>query len=343
MDIVPYTGVLEATKVGRTHLLLGNGFSIACDPIFSYSSLYERALAKGLSPRACTIFDRLGTNNFEGAMRLLDDAHWAARVYGLVQGDTSAFQDDLSVIKATLIEVLAESHLEHPGMIADARKQTALSFLSHYHCVFCTNYDLLPYWVNMLGLPHPAFGDGFRAEAEVSESGPLVFTEHLGGGKGLFFLHGALHLYMGVGGLLKHSWSRENRRLIELVRDGLAAGQYPLFVAEGSPEKKLGQIRQNAYLSYCMGKLGRVEGRLVTFGHSLGPSDAHILDAIASNLKLTEIFLGTFGGTDSVAASAMEHVADRIVARRRQLQGDKRHAKECTITLFDSSTVAPWG
>jgi hypothetical protein len=36
----------------RNHLLLGNGFSIACDPIFKYEKLFEHAKMSGLSQEA---------------------------------------------------------------------------------------------------------------------------------------------------------------------------------------------------------------------------------------------------------------------------------------------------
>jgi hypothetical protein len=343
MDVLPYSDVLASIGSGRTHLLLGNGFSIACDPIFSYSSLYERALAKGLSERAQAVFGRLGTNNFEGAMRLLGDAHWAAKTYGLITSETSAFSDDLEIIKATLIDAIAETHLDHPGRILDARKTAALTFLKQFHNVFCTNYDLLPHWINMFALPQAPFEDGFRGDPEDPDHGPLVFTEHLADKKGIFFIHGALHLYLGSGGVLKHSWLREGRRLTELVREGLAAGQYPLFVAEGTPERKLDQIRSSGYLSYCLSKFGRVEGRLVTFGHSLGSSDQHILDAISSNGKFTDIYLGVYGCTGSEAARQMSQVAARIADQRARLRDTRRSRKDLSITLFDTTTAAPWG
>src|SRR4051812_22947944 len=65
------------------HLLLGNGFSIDCDELFAYPNLFKYACKHGLSKRAQRLFQRLGTNNFEGALRMLDDTIWAAREYGV--------------------------------------------------------------------------------------------------------------------------------------------------------------------------------------------------------------------------------------------------------------------
>src|SRR5687768_11341895 len=83
MDVLSYSEVVDRLPTGRCHLLLGNGFSIACDPRFNYGSLYEFAKDNGLSSRVLGVFDRLGTNNFEGVMRLLEDANWVAGHYGL--------------------------------------------------------------------------------------------------------------------------------------------------------------------------------------------------------------------------------------------------------------------
>jgi len=85
--LISYDDVL--TRLGKTsYLLLGNGFSVACDPVFCYESLYQSAVDAGLSPRAQEVFRRLGTNNFEGVMRLLEDADWIARTYGMLDAVT---------------------------------------------------------------------------------------------------------------------------------------------------------------------------------------------------------------------------------------------------------------
>src|SRR5687768_13090255 len=97
-ELLHYDQVRERAIRNSSHLLLGNGFSISCDPVFRYESLYEAALRAGLSPRAQSVFERLGTNNFEGVMRLLDDSHWIAQTYGFV-GAESGMLDDLEVVK----------------------------------------------------------------------------------------------------------------------------------------------------------------------------------------------------------------------------------------------------
>lgn len=209
--LLRYDEVIGSLGNGRSHLLIGNGFSIACDPVFTYTSLYEAAVAAGLSERAQAVFTRLGTNNFEGAMRLLDDGHFLARTYELCNNDHSEMLDDLEVIKHALVDAVARSHLAHTGEVAEERKACAVTFLSPYHNLFTTNYDLLVYWVNMAAGFPPPYEDGFRADEDDPSAESVVFTEHLGDKKGIFFLHGALHLYLLAGALRKHSWTRTGR------------------------------------------------------------------------------------------------------------------------------------
>jgi hypothetical protein len=293
----------------------------------------------GLSKRAQRLFARLGTNNFEGIMRLLEDSHWVAAQYELIKEDTSPMLEDLEIIKKTLIRAIAESHLEQPGDIDEDRKTCAARFLEPYKIVFTTNYDLLLYWVVMsLGDP-PPFQDCFRADEDDPDAHYLVFAERLGDSRGILFLHGALHFYLSGGELRKHSWIRSGRRLTELVRDGLNRGQYPLFIAEGSPEKKLEQIQGNGYLWYALEKLRTIQSPLVIFGHSLGESDQHILNAIARNRKLSEIYVGLHGEPDSRSNQKIRAAAQRLTDVRARLSNRPRPLE---VYFYDSASAKVW-
>ena len=61
------------------HLLLGNGFSIALKPdIFSYGSLFENADFSS-APQIKELFRKLGTQDFEVAIRQLQDNYGQLR------------------------------------------------------------------------------------------------------------------------------------------------------------------------------------------------------------------------------------------------------------------------
>ena len=337
--VFTYQDVRQRIGPGRSYLLLGNGFSIACDPVFRYGSLFEAAVQAGLSDRAQQLFERMGTNNFEGVMKLLEDAHWIARTYGLVPGDSSDMMVDLEVIKRTLVEAIASSHLGSPGDIDEGRKSSAARFLLPHHIVFSTNYDLLLYWVAMHAGDPPPFEDCFRADQDDPDAPYLVFSQRLGDHRGVLYLHGALHLYLSDGELRKHSWTRTGQRLTELIQSGLREGQYPLFVAEGTPEKKLQQIQGSGYLWYCLDKLRNIQSPLVIFGHSLGASDGHILDSIAASRKLPAIYVGLHGDPESPSNLAIKASAQRIADRRTQLHG---RTTPLQVYFYDSDSIRIW-
>jgi hypothetical protein len=341
-QIVEFERVLRELGDGRASVLLGNGFSIGCDPVFRYASLYEAARQLGLSQRAQCVFEHLGTNNFEGVLRALDEVDWIGGLYGLSAESSAAIRTDADVVKSTLVEAVAHSHLDHTGLVPQEKKSAALHFLRRFHNVFTTNYDLLLYWVVMAAEGRPPFQDGFRAEEDEPDEGPLVFSERLGDTPGMYFLHGALHLFLSGGALYKHSWRREGQRLTDLIRAGLAEKQYPLFVAEGAPDKKLEQIQRHGYLWYCLDKLSRIERPLVIYGHALGPSDQHLLDALAGNKKLSLVFVGIHGDPASPANQAIFDAAERLQAARARQQR-RRKGKGLQVALFQSESAHVWG
>jgi hypothetical protein len=343
-SVLSYAEMLDYLGDKRKHLLLGNGFSIGCDNRFAYPNLYQYACAKGLSLRAQAIFQRLGTNNFEGVMRLLEDARWVAKEYGVRdQAVLSAMSDDLATVKNALVEAIAETHLDHTGDVPDEKKARCLEFLSKYHNVFTTNYDLLLYLVAMSGADDVKVQDGFRSDVDDPDSEYLVFREHTKDNKGMFFLHGALHMYVVDGSVRKHSWIRSGERLTNLVRSGLESGDYPLFVAEGTAEKKRQQIQQSGYLSYCLGKLERIQNALVVYGHSLGDSDSHIQRTVADNPDLQRLAIGVYGGDlTSDGGTAIKIAADFIQRRRKQWERKNAKYKSLEIIFYDSKTAPVW-
>jgi hypothetical protein len=339
--LLHYNDVISELGSSRAHVLLGNGFSIACDPVFRYSSLFEAAVRAGLSERAQAVFQHLGTNNFEGVLRLLDDSQWVGGLYGLTPDQMRQIANDAEIAKRALVEAVTNSHLDHTGCVPDEKKAAAGRFLATFHNIFTTNYDLLLYWT-VLHTGRATHQDGFRADDDDPEAPYLVFSERLGANKGIFFLHGALHFYIASGELRKHSWIRTGERLTDLIRAGLAEHQYPLFVAEGSPEKKLEQIQRTGYLWYALDKFARIEGPLVVLGHALGPSDQHIADVIGDNAKLVKLFVGLHGSPTSDGNLAVRASVQRI-QRRREMRSRGRRTSPLRVQFFDSQTAEPWG
>ena len=332
--ILTYEEVRQHCTGGRASLLLGNGFSIACDEIFTYRSLYEAAISAGLSSRAQEVFQRLGTNNFEGVMRLLELSHWVAQTYNLVRSGNSEMLVDLETIKRALIEAIGSSHLHHPGEILEERKEKAVEFLKQYRNVFTTNYDLLLYWITMNSDP-PLFDDGFRNDPDDQDR--LVVSFYSGDRK-MFYLHGALHLYSEEGHLCKHRSGTDGLCLTDLIRESLNRGQIPLFVAEASAEQKLHQISENPYLTSCLGQFSSMTGTLVILGHSLGDTDGHILDAIVRNRRLSNLYVGLHGDPESSSNQVTQAAARKLRVQRAQLA--QQYPLE--VYFYDSETARVW-
>jgi hypothetical protein len=333
-----YQEILTSISGKRNHLLLGNGFSIACSNVFSYGSLYKKAVDKGLSENAKKVFEYFGTNNFEGVMHALENADWIGKQYSLIDQRSLEIKNDVELIKRTLIDAIAESHLAFPGEIKKSKYLKAIKFIEPYHNIFTTNYDLLPYWIDMCDELLIKYQDGFRTDIDEPEAGYVVFSEHTRDNKGLFYLHGALHLYQCNGSVRKHCWERTGKRLIELIKEGLNKKEYPLFVAEGKAEKKLQQINENGYLSYCYGKLKRIQNNLVIYGSSLGTSDQHIADAIAENQDIKKVFFGIYDESDTVAMLQIQKTVERMKNRREIVN----NLKPLEVEFYDSKTADIW-
>jgi len=342
-DMMSYGDVVAELGAGRSHLLLGNGFSIACDPIFSYPSLYAIAKKKGLNERIEKIFKKLGTNNFEGVMRLIGNLEWLADVYKL--GSRAVHKEikgDLEIVKKSLIEALADTHPAHTGRLPDEKKELCTKFLMPYHNIFTINYDLLLYWVELYALARLQGRDGFADDIDDSDADYCFFSEHLGDNKGIFFIHGALHLFCVDGEVRKHTWSKTSVPLISNIKVNLNAGQYPLFVAEGNSKQKLEQILNNGYLSYCLGKLERITNKLVVFGVSFGESDDHIADAIACG-KVDTLYVGLCGGPKTANNRAIKRRLKLLEEKRKRfLDKKKRQAGLLEIKYFDATTASVW-
>ncbi len=333
--ILTYEDVREEVRGRHSSILLGNGFSIACDPIFTYGSLYQAAVEAGLSERAKKVFQRLGSNNFEGVMRLLTMSHWVATIYGLVRpSEQSGMLEDLDVIKDALIQAIGSSHLSRPGEIQEHRRERAVEWLGQYSMVFTTNYDLLLYWITMNGNP-PLFDDGFRNNPDDPSS--LVYSFY-SRDRRMYYLHGALHLFLKEGQLCKHRSGTDGLCLTDLIRESLSHGHYPLFVAESSAEDKLSQIHESPYLSNCLDKFSGVTDKLVILGHSLGETDRHILDSIVRNRRLSVLYVGLHGDPENAHNQATQAAARRLKDQRAQ----RSDWPPLEINFFSSESAGVW-
>lgn len=339
-QLYTYKQILEVTP-NTKHILLGNGFSISCNKVFQYNNIYEFAKSHGLTDKVLELFHHFGTTNFELIARALGDTLFIGELYKLIEEkQKSELKSAIKQIKDSLISAIAQTHLATPDELSEEKRLACVQFLKPYKNVFTTNYDLLLYWVSMLGIADKelSFEDGFRSSTDDPDAKYVIFSDHIGRKDGLFYLHGALHLFEQKGEVRKHCWNRSGVSITENVIQSLENDDFPLFVAEGDSTRKLETIQRSGYLSYCYQKLQRLSSTLVVCGSSLGDSDEHILRAIGDS-DFSTVWLGVYGDCDSEAAKRMEIIAVKLDERRKK----NKYGKALEVKFHDVRTTPIWG
>ena len=189
----------ESEKYNKRHVLLGNGFSIACRPdIFVYGRLFERADFSSLSVAARNSFEALNTQDFEQVIKALKDASSIVSLYRDVRNDLSdQMINDANCLREVLVNTIASSHPEKPGDITEDEYAACKEFLKNFNVVYTLNYDLLLYWAQMHTEKgkRPTSDDGFRTPDYDYEAEYVTWEPHQSHEQNMWFLHGALHVF----------------------------------------------------------------------------------------------------------------------------------------------------
>jgi hypothetical protein len=347
----------KAAHYGKRHLLLGNGFSIACKPdIFTYGSLFEEA-RKTMSKEVAAIFDAMGTQDFEEVIRALQSASAIVGVYRPKFTKTrKLLHADADKLKADLIQAVAGRHPVRPNDISAERYAACRTFLSHFvgsgsGCkIYTMNYDLLLYWALMheeedtfvnVPLDHD---DGFRKDASDYDATYVEWQgERAAHGQNIHYLHGALHLFDAGHQLQKYTWINTGKALVDQANEALKKNFFPVFVAEGDSKSKLTKIQHSAYLHHNLKSFAGIchtkaqsGSALFIFGHSFAPNDAHVLDLIGTG-KISHLFISLFGDPDSKGNRTIRAGVDRVAALRPDAFPSLK------IDFFDAASAKVWG
>lgn len=316
-----------------THVLLGNGFSIGCDPSFQYQNLLDRADfgSRGRSHRVRKAFEGLATADFEQVIRRIEDSERTVRLYRKL-ADVGQLRQlmkrDVVRVRDVLAETLADVHPDRIGRIGDQRLDNAHDFLKQFSEVFTLNYDLLTYWA-VLRKDRAHFQDGFRRRDD-----RLVHCEP--DTQNVFHMHGAIHLHdeLVAGNVpltVKKEWVPA-MPLVDAIRTDLEDGVFPLVVTEGTWQQKQARINSSPYLSHCQRRLREASGALVTFGWALSPNDLHVLSAIEQS-RIDTLYVGLWGDEHEATNPDTIGTAKAVQARTRG---------GVTVEFWDTRTVAVW-
>lgn len=331
--------IIQSEEYGSRHVLLGNGFSIACRPdIFVYGRLFDHADFSTLSPAACKTFEVLNTQDFEYVIRVLRDASRMVALYNRVPKDLAdRMRKDAEGLKSVLVNAIASRHPEMPSDISEDEYVACQHFLSYFKNIYTLNYDLLLYWAKM----HTAEGeapnsdDGFRKPEYNIEADYVTWEPHQTHGQNLWFLHGALHIFDSGNEVRKFTWVNTGIRLIEQIRDALHRDYFPLFVAEGTSREKQARIKHSDYLAKAYRSFSEIQGCLFVYGHSLAENDEHFLQRIEKG-KIQHLFVGLYGDQNKIENKRIIRRAHRMVTAR----GSRRPIQ---VSFYDSETARVWG
>lgn len=343
----------ESTRFKKRHLLLGNGFSIACRPeIFTYGSLFEQADFASC-PRLPAVFKSVGSTDFEHVIKMLEDSSRVVPVY--LKDAVRAAKEmaaDAEALKDVLIRTVANNHPNIPNEIEGAQFWACRRFLSHFlgpankdGKVYTLNYDLLLYWTLMhddMGFDDPidlAANDGFGRDEDTEPEYVNWMGESSAHGQRVHYLHGALHLFDAGVELQKYTWVNTGKPLLEQAREAMGAHKFPLFVAEGKSNQKLAKIKHSAYLHHSYksfsSQMAQRNDSLFIFGHSLADNDKHVLKKIVRG-KITQVYVGLYGDPESPRNKQVRNTAIGLANSR-----DPRFALD--VAFFDAASAQVWG
>jgi len=339
MPVVSFHDALAAVQhLKHKHLLLGNGFSIACRPdIFQYARLFERADFQRLSAGARNAFQLLQTQDFEKIIRVLRNTHVVLGGYDVADESLAErIRNDADGLREVLIQAISASHPARPSDIPAEEYQSCRRFLSAFDRIYTLNYDLLLYWTQMqepseVQLAHD---DGFRKPENDADAPYVTWEGSSNSQQTTFYLHGGLHIVDTGVEVQKLTWANTGVPLIDQITAALNNNSYPLFVSEGTSQAKLARIRHSDYLSKCYRSLREVQGALFVYGLSMADNDEHILKQIERG-KTSHLFVSLYGDPASNANRA-------VIRRMEQLAEGRPKKKALAVAFFDAESARVW-
>jgi hypothetical protein len=351
--------IKQASTYNKKNLLLGNGFSIACVPsIFTYSSLLKQADFSKM-PEVEQVFKSLNTQDFEEVVNALEYCSVVLPAYKALPKTAKRIHKHAQKLKEILIQTIAKNHPGLPSDIEESKYKACVQFLNNFlgkdETIYSLNYDLLLYWTLMYGLdekllneePNDGFGkniDFENGEVEVSD-----FVTWQGDsnahGQNIHYLHGALHIFERDAEIEKFTWANTGKPLIEQTREALNDNRFPLFVAEGSNNKKMTKISHSGYLFHSFksfsqkmktggGKRARTTACLFTYGVSFSENDAHVIKKITSG-NIKHLFVSMYGKPDSKANK-------KIIKAVKAIKNNRRNP-DFEISYYDAESANVWG
>ena len=284
----------------KKYLLIGNGLNKSLGIDFDWDSI-KREIRKNCKNHLIKeILDHKNTD-LERCLKIFDNLVEAKEFFSSkINLNIDEIREARDLLRQNICEEIHKKHASKDDYQEQIKR--LVRRISQFDAVFTLNYDLLLYWTILkCNEKNPyLFNDGFGGSKELGR----IWGEN-SNSQNIFFLHGALHLYRHHEATYKHAHS--NRGILSQVKLHLIEKKYPMFISEGLSHQKLSKIEDNKYLKFGLNALRGFEKNrklnntnekisLVIFGSHLKANDDHIVDAIKSNKKISEIFCFSVNG-----------------------------------------------
>jgi hypothetical protein len=134
VDVISFEDAVEdSARFSKRHLLIGNGFSIACCPdIFHYGYLFSRADFSD-HPNLSSVFQALDTQDFEVAIKNLEAGARLLPIYAASYPAAAAqMLADAAALKEILVTTIAHNHPNIPAEIPAEKFWACRRFLGNF-------------------------------------------------------------------------------------------------------------------------------------------------------------------------------------------------------------------
>lgn len=316
-------------------ILLGNGASIAINPCFSYSSLFESACNNGfINSQVEKVFEYFDTVDFELVLQFLWHTHHINQALDI---DDKVSDLVYESVKKALIQSVRLNH----ASFEDVKDflPSIVQFLKKFKKVITLNYDLTTYWAMLEGNDTLGnwFKDCFLRGGFESDWEHLMAPYHAEGSTLVFYPHGSLVLASRLNGQeWKINKGEFDESILETIFDVWEQGNaLPIFVSEGDSAQKVNAITRSDYLSTVYHSvLPEVGPNIVIYGLGFNDNDDHILKAIGRKEK-RELAISVYckGRKDDEINEYMQRVRLKI---------SKFFKGEPKVLFFDALSKGCW-
>lgn len=314
-------------------LIIGNGASMALHSKFGFSSLKEEAeKLKLFNEDISKLFTEFDTCDFELILRLVWHAKLVNQHLGIVdQKIDSAYEN----IKKALIEVVNEVHCEHAEIVNQLPQ--LYKFIKSFKTIVSLNYDLILYWILMYGNKEKdghQFKDCFQRGGIFSDDWEAMRKPIRNEKKVTltFYQHGNLSIFRDAKNFESKLRANNESTLLNIITEQWVDDKIPLFIAEGTGDKKKESIRSSSYLSTIffevLPKLLNNDTNLVIYGWGMGDQEAHLIDKIFKNKQTGKVAISTYSKDQNEC-----HKICRLI---------KKIAPNIEVEFFDSQSSDCW-